>query len=164
MRTPLIPAVVLLASASLIALSGCSAPAESGDQARPTSSASQPSRTPSAAPSDDGHSLEEACQIANEAAMSVQTEASEALANPSDPAVVATALEAVETRLGEALTEITNPEVEAATAEVQGHFARLSDLFAGIQAGTATQEQVAELQGAVQEMQTSVDEVRQLCT
>lgn len=163
MRKPLVPALVVLVSASLVALSGCSAPTGPDGKAPPTSSTVEPSHSAVPSSPEDGQSREEACRIADEAAKSVQAQASEALANPADTAVVSAALKAVESRLAEVMSAITHPEVHAAAAEVQDHFARVSRLFGAVQAGDATQEQVAELQGAVQDMRASIDDVRRLC-
>lgn len=163
MRTPLLPALVLLASAGLLALTGCSGSAEPGPT-QTRSSASQQSASESPAPAAEGQSVEEACAIANETVLSLQGDVTAALANPTDQEGVIAALETVEARLGEAVGDITNEEIAPALADLQVQFASFTDELIAAQSGTPTQEQVMAIQTSATELQGAADAMRQRCT
>jgi hypothetical protein len=164
MRKPMIPTLALLAGAALFALTGCTGPAESTAGPSPSNSASSEPTTESTEPAAEGQSVEEACLIANETILSVQGDVNAAMANPDDPAAVTAALETIEARLGDAVAEISNAEVGAALGAFQAQFASFTDQLVAVQAGTPTQEQVAAIQTAAADLQTSAEGMRELCT
>lgn len=163
MRKPMIPALVLLASAGLFVLSGCSAPSGSGSDETPQSSTSQASDDGAAAGGGGEQSLEEACAIANDAALSLQDDTQAALADPSNQEAVAGALDSVSTTLSGALEKISNPEVEAAVGDLQSRFDSFGQMLSDLQSGTPTQEQATALQTAAADLQTSAGNVAELC-
>jgi hypothetical protein len=160
MPKPMIPALVLLASAALVTLTGCTGSAETTAD-RPTASASE---EPTPTPTSEGQTVEEACLIANEAVLSVQSEANAALANPSDQAAVMSALETIETRLAEAVGQISNSDVGSQLGAFQTQFAAFTDQLVAAQTAAPTTEQITALQTAATDLQTSAEEMRQLCT
>src|SRR3546814_2284308 len=81
MRKPLLPALVLIASAGMLALTGCSGAAEPGPtQTRSSTSQQAASETPTTTA--EGQTVEEACAIANETVLSLQDDVTAALTNP----------------------------------------------------------------------------------
>lgn len=163
MRKPLLPALVLLASAGMLALTGCSGAADPGPT-QTRSAASQEPTTETPAPTSDGQSVEEACAIANETVLSLQDDVTAALTNPSDQEAVMAALETVEASLGEAAGEITNEEIAPALADLQARFASFTDQLVAVQTGTPTQEQVTAIQTAAADLQAAAEGMRQRCT
>lgn len=164
MRTYKISALVLLASLGFAGLTGCAPAAESAGQSTPEASASSsPSATPSESAAAGEQTLEEACAIANQAAVDLQDEANEALANQSDPAAVGAALDEVSAGLSAALEEIDNPEVSGAVGDLQQRFAAFADLYEVLQSGTPSPEQISTAQTAATDMQAAVTRVSELC-
>jgi hypothetical protein len=165
MRASRISALVLLASVGFAALTGCAPAAEPTGQATPEASASpSPTGAESEAPASDGQTREEACEIANQAAVDLQDEANEALANQTDPAAVGAALDQVSAGLSTALEDITNSEVSSAVGDLQQRFAAFSELYKSLQSGTPTEEQISSAQTAAVDMQEAVTRVSELCS
>jgi hypothetical protein len=162
MRKPMIPALVLLAATGLFALSGCSAPGQSTSEASPHASSEQTSEDGGAA-ADGDQSLEEACAIANDAALSLQNDTQAALSDPSNQEVVSGAIDTVSNTLSDALDEISNPDVEAAVGDLQSRFESFGQMLSDLQTGTPTQEQASALQSAAADLQTSASNVAELC-
>lgn len=172
MRKLLMSTVVLLASAGLVALTGCAGPDEPAVE-EPSTSTSQPStptpvrssapvapapsKTTEAPAAEGEQSRSQACTIAKEAVLSVQSAVGAAMANPADKTAVMTALEAVETTLDGALEEISNPEVGTALTDLRQQFVtfgQLIDRAGGAGQATQIQSAMAELRGAMQRVQT----------
>ncbi|MFG6445654.1 hypothetical protein ACFXP7_10005 [Microbacterium sp. P06] len=169
MRKPLIPTLVVLASAGLLALTGCSAPAEPAADEPSTSTSQAPSPAESSAapePAAGDQTVEESCAVAQEAMSSLQTEMTGALESlgSGDIASVIPALESFETQLGEAVSQVSNPEVGAALSAFQTDFASFNDIIAAAKdGGMETIDQTA-LQAAAGELQTSAQDVQALCS
>lgn len=169
MRKPLIPTLVLLASAGLVALTGCSAPVELNADDEPTNSSSQAPSEPSASEEEETSAGEqtvaESCAIAQETLSTVQSEMTDALSDmgSGDIASVIAALETFEVRLGEAVDEVTNPEVDAALTDFQGAFSSFTDLLAGAESGGPESLDQAAVQDASTELQTSAQGIQELC-
>lgn len=165
MRKPMIPTLTLLAAAAVFALTGCGGPAEPSPTPTPTpsTSASQEPTTESSAPASGEQTVEEACLIANDTMASVQEDVNAALIDPSDQAAVMSALETIETGLGDAAGQITNNEVGTALSAFQAQFASFADQLVALQSGTPTEEQVAAMQTAAADLQTSAEGMRDIC-
>src|SRR3546814_20985334 len=96
MRKPLLPALVLIASAGMLALTGCSGAAEPGPtQTRSSTSQQAASETPTTTA--EGQTVEAACAIANETVLSPPAYVTAALPHPPDPEAVVAALAPDET-------------------------------------------------------------------
>ncbi|QEW03158.1 hypothetical protein [Microbacterium lushaniae] len=162
----MIPTLAVLAAAGLFALTGCAGPADTASDKESTGSgsSSQEPTTEASEPAEEDQSVEEACAIANEAVSSVQGDLNDAMANPTDAAIVTSAMEKVNVQLTGAVEEITNPEVETAITTFQTQFASLSDQLVAIQSGTPTQEQVTALQASATELQASATEMAEICS
>ena len=167
MRKPLLPTLVVLASAGLLALTGCSAPAENAAEQTPSTSTSQaPTTEESSAESGTEQTVEESCAVASEAMSSVQSEMSSALTNigSGDIASVIPALEQFEATLGEAVGEVSNPEVGTALDDFRAKFAAFNDILAGAENGGVESIDQTALQTAATDLQTSAQGVQELCS
>src|SRR3546814_17598717 len=83
MRKPLLPALVLIASAGMLALTGCSGAAEPGPT-QTRSSTSQQAASETTTTTAEGQTVEAACAIANEHVLSLQDEGTAAPTNHPD--------------------------------------------------------------------------------
>lgn len=175
MRTPLIPALVLLVSASLVALTGCTIAA--GPDAEPSTSTStspSTSATPRAsadptAAQDEAmagaeQTVAESCAIANQAVFAAQGEVSGVFSGlaAGDYAGVAAALTSIEGQLGAAAQAITNPEVGTPLSDLVATFAVANEQVAA-GAGGATVDLQA-LQATAAQIQAGAQRMEALCT
>lgn len=170
MRKPLIPTLVLLASAGMLALTGCSptaGPSVGDESTTTTSQAPAPETAPSAsAPATAEQSIAESCALAEGALSKVQSELTGALSDITggDISGVIAALESFEAQLGETVGQITNPDVSAAMSKFYGEFASVNDLLATAQEGGLESVDQAALREASTKLQTSAQEIQALCT
>lgn len=169
MRKPFLPTLVVLAAASLAALTGCSAPAAepaADPQESTTSQAPSSDASPSQEAAGGEQTVAESCAIAQQALQSVQSEMSGALqgVGSGDIAGVVAALETFEATLGETVDEVTNPEVDAALSDFQSKFASFNGIFAEAQNGGPESLDQTALQTASTELQESAQGMQELCT
>lgn len=169
MRKPLIPALVLLASAGLVALTGCSGASDDTADTEPTTSNSAPATEETAAEeeaSSGEQSVEEACQIANSAVTEVQADVSEAFSGMSggDFSGAAEALTLIQGQLEEASSQVTNTEVKTAVDDVLADFTVVAEQvnLAATQ-GAESVDQNA-LSTAATELQTGSQNLQTLCS
>jgi hypothetical protein len=167
MRKPVLPALVLFASLAGIALTGCSAPADTASETAETDDAgtSQAEQAPSEDAADQ--SVDEACGVVNEALSSLQAQLSAALEGLSsgDTASGVEALNAFETELDTAAAAVTNPEVSAAVVDFQEKVGAFNEVIGGLQSGgeEAVAANAEQLQTSASEMQTSAVAIQELC-
>jgi hypothetical protein len=168
MRKPLLPTLVVLASAGLLALTGCSAPAENtaAEDAPETSTSQSPATEESPAAAAGDQSVEESCAVASEAMASVQSEMSGAMQSmgAGDIASVIPALKQFEASLGEAVDQVANPEVGAALSDFQSGFASFNAALAPAETGGIEAVDQNALQTSANDLQTSAQEIQALCS
>jgi hypothetical protein len=166
MRKPLIPAVVLLASAGLFAFSGCSAPAAEPETEETTSQSTPAEATGEAEAPAGEQTVDESCAIANSALLEVQTEVSDAFSGMTegDFQGAADALALVQGQLEEASGQVTNPEVKAAIDGVLEDFTVVSEQIAVAASGGAEAVDQEALSTAATNLQEGAQEMQTLCS
>jgi hypothetical protein len=168
-KTPLL-ALVLLASTSIVALTGCSAPAEPVADEQPTTSTSQAptdeESTEASEPAAGEQTVAESCAIAQQSMSSIQTEMTDAMSTMSagDMTGALAALETFEASLGEVVTEVTNPEVDAALSNFQSKLTNFNDLLATVDPSNPASIDQTALTTASTDIQTAAQEIATVCS
>jgi hypothetical protein len=170
MRKSPILTLVLLASTSLVALTGCSAPAEPAADEQPTTSTSQApteEESPEASePATGEQTVAESCAIAQQTMSTIQSEMTDAMTTmgAGDMSGALEALETFEASLGDAVAEVTNPEVDAALSNFQSKFASFNELLATVDPSDPASIDQTALTTASTDIQTAAQEIATLCS
>jgi hypothetical protein len=164
MSTTRIRALVVLASVSILAFTGCTAVQyPTVDNPSPVATAEpEPQVTAS---TDPVQTVDEACAIADSLMSTVRSQASDAskALQSGDVDGALAIMTTFEGQLERAIDDITNPEVDAALSDFGAEFATLRELVASAERPEALVQKQGQLVAIAGELQSSAEAIQRLC-
>ena len=153
-------AIVMAAAATVLALTGCSAPATTPASTTGTSTA--PSVAPTAtADAETGQSKEDACTIAIGALQTVSTDLNSSMGTlQKDPKAAAKAIKDQAAKFTKSMDSVTNADVSVAAKKADAAFADLSD---GIDAVVKEPSKASAMMTSVTTLQTAFTDLGKAC-